>query len=478
MKTPCPASRMLSTLVLSWALATVTALPLSAQVSHTYTQPPPPGYPAPGAPARSTTTRPTSTKAPSSRTTRQSAAAIQTPVTHPQYPTTYPPPPGYTYPPPPPGYGTAPRTSAPKSSASKSTASKTTTTGKSSSTKSTSPKAGPPPPPKVYGPTGDLTNQVTKIRDSDRVQNMRIGDLERDVSSIKRGGKGSTRYDGGSDLPAYTTYVTRPGDTLWRIASTHRVSVGEIQQLNRMTEDEVHVGQTLLIPSPHRAASSAATTQASYTPSTPGGAPPPPPSSAGPAATTTVKVTAPLYYTVKKGDSLKAIALRHKIAPTALASANKIKDVNKIIVGQRLKIPGRTTTSTVTVAAKSKTPSRTESTDTVPLPGYGVGVPGAPPPPASGLGLTAAPAPAAAPAAPPAPAPAAATPKSPDTTDSHRGILAYRVDRSDTIETIATQFTTTPDKIREMNRLTPGSTLKPGDEIMVPAMGAVSVSTR
>ena len=80
------------------------------------------------------------------------------------------------------------------------------------------------------------------------------------------------------------------------------------------------------------------------------------------------------------------------------------------------------------------------------------------------------------PAAPPAPI--AAAPKAPDTSDSHRGILAYRVDRSDTIETIATQFTTTPDQIREMNRLTPGTTLKAGDDIMVPAMGAVSVSSR
>jgi hypothetical protein len=43
---------------------------------------------------------------------------------------------------------------------------KSTTTSKKST-------AGPPPPPKVYGPTGDLTSQVSKLRDSDKVQNMR-----------------------------------------------------------------------------------------------------------------------------------------------------------------------------------------------------------------------------------------------------------------------------------------------------------------
>lgn len=426
--------------MLSWGV--FFALPLSA-VTNTYQQPPPPGYPAAGS----------GLQQPSARATRQSAAAIQAPVGRPQYPSTYPPPPGYTYPPPPPGYGKSP-----KLTPSKTTTHKPATHGKSTA-KSTSTKksAGPPPPPKVYGPTGDLTSQVTKIRDNDKVQNLRIGDLERDVSSIKRGGKSTTRYDGGTDLAAHTTYIARPGDTLWRIATTHRVSVGEIQQLNRMTEDEVHVGQTLLIPSPHRLDSP--TTQVSYTPSTPGG-------TSYSASGSTVQVSAPVYYTVKKGDSLKAIALKHKMTTAGLASANKIKDANKIIVGQRLKIPGRTTTTTV---AARKGPPPSQSSDTTPLPGYGV--PAAPPPPAAGL------APAPMPAAPPAPV-VAATPKAPDTTDSHRGILAYRVDSADSIESIATQFTTTPEQIRDMNRLPPGSTLKPGDEIMVPAMGAVSVSSR
>ena len=343
---------------------------------------------------------------------------------------------------------------------------KTSSKGKSSSKTPAAKPAGPPPQPKVYGPTGDLTSQVQKLRDSDTVQNLRIGALERDVSSIKRSGKGGSRYDGGSDLAAYTTYISRPGDTLWSIATKHRVSVGEIQQLNRMTGEDVSVGQTLLIPSPHRAPE---TTPASYTPLTPGGASAQP----SPPATTTTVVTSPLYYTVKKGDSLKGIALKHKTSAVALATANKIKDVNKIIVGQRLKIPGRTTK--VTVAAKTKT-QHTAPSDTIPLPGFGTT--GSPPPPAAGLSV--APPPSAGlasmPVPPPAPPqPAAPAPKTPDMTDSHRGILAYRVDRADTIESIATQFTTTPDHIREMNRLAPGSTLKTGDEIMVPAMGAVSL---
>lgn len=446
MNAPSPASRVLCCFMAA-AGAMLAALPLTAQVSHTYTAPPPPGYPASGA-----LRQPASTKA-----TRQSAAAVQTPATYPGYPSTYPPPPGYTYPPPPPGYGPPPRPAGSKTAASTKTPAKTSSKAGTASSKKS---AAPPPPPKVYGPTGDLTSQVTKIANNDKVQNMRLGELERDVSSIKRGGKGSApRYDGGTDIAPYTSYVARPGDTLFRIASTHRVSVGEIQQLNRMTEEEVHVGQTLLIPSPHR--TGAPTTQVSYRPATPGGgsaAPPAAPQGGSSASSSS-------YYTVKKGDSLKAIALKHKMTTAALASANRIKDANKIFVGQRLSIPGRTVVAPKPTSRPAQ--PRPDAGDTVPLPGFGTG---GDPAPAAGLGLGLTPAPA-----PPSPAPPPSSGAAAGYHDTHRGILAYRVDRSDTVESIAHQFSTTPERIREMNRLQAGASLKSGDEIMVPAMGAVSV---
>lgn len=396
-----------------FCVAFVAFLPASAQPSGAYNVPPPPGYPASG-----TARQPVS---------RQSAAAIQAPANY-----TYPPPPGYTYPPPP-GYGTSTKSAPKKSTSSSSSAKKSTSTPKAAA-------------PKYYGPTGDISSQVSKLVESDKVQNARLGELERDVSGIKRGGKSSSssRYDGGTDLAAHTTYVVRPGDTMWSVATKHRVSVGEIQQLNRLTGENVTVGQTLLVSAPHRSSS---TTTASYQPSTPGGG-----SSTGSSSTT---------YTVKKGDSLKAIAIRHKITTAELAGANHIKDANKIYVNQRLIIPGRKTTQ----AAASAPKVASESTDTVPLPNFGLA-----PAPAPAASVPAAPAAPAYPAAP-APKPAAA-----NTADSHRGILAYRVERSDTLESIAQLFTTTPERIREMNRLDASTPLKAGDEIMVPAMGAVSVN--
>jgi spore germination protein YaaH len=54
-------------------------------------------------------------------------------------------------------------------------------------------------------------------------------------------------------------------------------------------------------------------------------------------------------------------------------------------------------------------------------------------------------------------------------------VLAYRVDNTDNLESIASQFSTTPARIREMNHLQSTTKLNAGDEIMVPALGAVSV---
>ncbi len=46
-------------------------------------------------------------------------------------------------------------------------------------------------------------------------------------------------------------------------------------------------------------------------------------------------------YVVKAGDTLNAIAARYGVSTSALARANGIRNINRIYVGQRLVIPGR-----------------------------------------------------------------------------------------------------------------------------------------
>jgi LysM repeat protein len=58
---------------------------------------------------------------------------------------------------------------------------------------------------------------------------------------------------------------------------------------------------------------------------------------------------------------------------------------------------------------------------------------------------------------------------------AHRGVVAYRMDKGDDLNTVANIFGTTPTKIRELNMLSADAELKEGDEIVVPALGPISV---
>lgn len=53
------------------------------------------------------------------------------------------------------------------------------------------------------------------------------------------------------------------------------------------------------------------------------------------------KVEVSLYYTVKHGDTLSTIAKNYGTTVSILKKLNNIKDVNKIYVGQRIKLPKR-----------------------------------------------------------------------------------------------------------------------------------------
>ncbi|MEU1908348.1 peptidoglycan-binding protein [Streptomyces hygroscopicus] len=46
-------------------------------------------------------------------------------------------------------------------------------------------------------------------------------------------------------------------------------------------------------------------------------------------------------YTVKKGDTLSAIASAHKTTVAALVKLNRLKDPDKLAIGQKLKVPGK-----------------------------------------------------------------------------------------------------------------------------------------
>ncbi|MCE7949375.1 MAG: LysM peptidoglycan-binding domain-containing protein [Chloroflexi bacterium CFX4] len=108
-----------------------------------------------------------------------------------------------------------------------------------------------------------------------------------------------------------TTYVVKPGDTLFRIALQHGVSVDAIVAANNLpNRSVVYVGQVLTIPGMTVAAQPAEPAAAV------GG-----------------------VHVVARGESLSAIARRYGVTLSALLAANSIPDPNRLVVGQQIVIP-------------------------------------------------------------------------------------------------------------------------------------------
>lgn len=102
-------------------------------------------------------------------------------------------------------------------------------------------------------------------------------------------------------------YVVRRGDTLYAIALRFGTTVTAIARMNGLVNpSHIYVGQSLQIP---------------------GSQPAPQPPKCG------------VWYTVRPGDTVSALALRYGTTVWAIVSANNLASANRIYVGQRLYIP-------------------------------------------------------------------------------------------------------------------------------------------
>lgn len=127
-----------------------------------------------------------------------------------------------------------------------------------------------------------------------------------------------------------TDYVIVKGDTFGTVAKKFHVSVKGLLEANPSVEPtKLKIGQTIHVPA---------------------AAPTPSPASAVTAAADTTGTGQ--TYTVKSGDSLTKIAGQFGIKVRALRSFNKLK-TDKIVVGQKLSIPAKTSAQTAAPTAAS-----------------------------------------------------------------------------------------------------------------------------
>lgn len=148
-----------------------------------------------------------------------------------------------------------------------------------------------------------------------------------------------------------STYTVKSGDSLWKIATNHNMSVATLKSLNHLTSDLIFVGQKLTLNTAVKAQTTTAKTTVVKT------------SAAKKTSTkTTTTTTSSSSYTVKSGDSLWAIANKYGLTVAKLKQLNGLSS-NTIYVGQKLKVQ-KTSTATKT-ATKKASKSNSSSTYTV-----------------------------------------------------------------------------------------------------------------
>ena len=184
-------------------------------------------------------------------------------------------------------------------------------------------------------------------------------------------------------------YTTQSGDTWTSIAAAYSVEAGTLALVNNMTlQQTLATGTQLCIPG---APTSTDTTPAPTPVATP--APVATPVPAPPPTSLPAPGEGPgQWYTVKRGDYLSRIAVRHRCTTRVLTAVNNIANPSRIFSGQRVWIPANCSALTPFLPA---------------MPIYVPPAPAPSPPPAPP------PAPAPTPAPAPAPAPPSTVPTPP-----------------------------------------------------------------
>lgn len=128
-----------------------------------------------------------------------------------------------------------------------------------------------------------------------------------------------------------STYKVKLGDSLWKIANSLNMSIGEIKTLNGIKSDTIYPNQVLKVKG--TATSKPSQPKAPAKPSNP---------ASNGNQSSSGKATS---YTVKSGDSLWKIANQFKVQVQSIRTANSLKS-DVLRIGQVLKINGAASGST------------------------------------------------------------------------------------------------------------------------------------
>ncbi len=259
------------------------------------------------------------------------------------------------------------------------------------------------------------------------------------------------------ELPAVqstTPYTIQKGDTVSGVAYKYNLRWQDVVAVNPgLAPTRLRVGQVIQLPG------QVDTSKARHVPvASPKASAP---KTSAPKAS--VVVSGPsATYVVKSGDSLSVIAQKHGVKTAVIREANSLKS-DRIVVGQKLKIPGAKKSVESAPAAKKAAAAapKTEAPKTA--------VEAAKPAEAA-PGATPAPAPAveSAPVAVPAPAPAVeAAPGATPAPAVDSGAQTYTVKEGEDLYAVAIRWGVSPSDLKALNNLT-STELKAGTVLKIP----------
>ena len=102
------------------------------------------------------------------------------------------------------------------------------------------------------------------------------------------------------------SHTVKSGEVLSKIATKYKTTVAELARINGIKNpDLIHVGQKIKLPG---------------------------------SAHTKAPAQKAVYHTVKRGDTVSALAVKFKVTQAQIKSWNNLKDINKIYVGQKLRV--------------------------------------------------------------------------------------------------------------------------------------------
>jgi len=269
-----------------------------------------------------------------------------------------------------------------------------------------------------------------------------------------------------------TPYTIRKGDTISTVSYKYNLRWQDVVAVNPgISPNRLRVGQVIQLPGVvdvEKARHVPAVTPKASAPKV----------SAPKAKASAAAVSGPVTtYVVKSGDSLSLIASKHGIKTAALREANGLKS-DRLVVGQKLKVPGAKKTPAAvhsakkagaaapkTEAPKAKSAAQKEKAAAEKKPAAAAATIAPPPAPAPAAAEPAAAAPAAAaPAAAPAEATATTPPPAPA---AESNAQTYTVKEGEDLYAVAIRWGVSPSDLKALNNLTT-TDLKAGTVLKIP----------